>query len=89
MNYTDKTHEAVQLLKQMVTIPSFSREEEKVADLILQFMQAKGYQPIRTGNNIWTKCKCFNETLPTVLLDAHLDTVKPVSGWTHEPFSLE
>lgn len=89
MNYTDKTHEAVQLLKQMVTIPSFSREEGKVADLILQFMQAKGYQPTRTGNNIWTKCKCFNEALPTVLLDAHLDTVKPVSGWTHDPFSPE
>lgn len=89
MNYTDKTHEAVHLLKQMVAIPSFSREEEKVADLIFQFMKAKGYQPTRMGNNNWTKCKHFDETLPTILLDAHLDTVKPVSGWTHEPFSPE
>ena len=40
MNYTDKTHEAVHLLKQMVAIPSFSREEEKVADLIFQFMKS-------------------------------------------------
>ena len=89
MNYTDKTLEAVHLLKQMVAIPSFSREEEKVADLIFQFMKAKGYQPTRTGNNIWTKCKNYDEALPTILLDAHLDTVKPVSGWTHEPFSPE
>lgn len=87
MNYTDKTLEAVQLLKQMVAIPSFSREEEKVADLMLQFLQAKGYHPTRTGNNIWTKCKSFDDARPTILLDAHLDTVKPVSGWTHDPFT--
>ena len=87
MNYTEKTHEAVQLLKQMVAIPSFSREEGKVADLVQQFLQAKGYCPMRTGNNVWTKCKCYDESLPNVLLDAHLDTVRPVSGWKHDPFT--
>ena len=89
MNYTDKTHEAVQLLKQMVAIPSVSREEREVADLIQQCLQAKGYHPTRTGNNVWAKTKCYDESLPTVLLDAHLDTVRPVNGWTHKPFEAE
>ena len=89
MIYSDKTQEAVQLLKQMVAIPSFSREEGEVADLIQQFLEAKGYQPIRTGNNVWTKAHSYDKSLPTILLDAHLDTVKPVSGWTHEPFAAE
>ena len=80
MNYTDKTHEAVQLLKQMVAIPSFSREEGKVADLVQQFLEVKGYQPIRTGNNVWTKCKCYDESLLTVLLDADgKPVVTPIS----------
>ena len=89
MNYTDKTHEAVQLLKQLVATPSLSREEEEAADLIQQYLQTKGYEPVRKGNNVWSKCKAFNESLPTILLDAHIDTVKPVAGWTHDPFIPE
>jgi len=89
MNYTNKTQEAVQLLKQLVAIPSLSREEAAAADLIQQYLQAKGYEPIRTGNNVWSKCKKFNESLPTILLDAHIDTVKPVTGWIHDPFIPE
>lgn len=87
MNYTDKTREAVQLLKQLVTIPSLSREEAAAADLIQQYLQDKGYEPVRTGNNVWAKCKRFDDSLPTILLDAHIDTVKPVAGWTHDPFT--
>ena len=86
MNYTNKTLEAVQLLKQLVATPSVSREEAAAADLIQQYLQMKGYEPVRTGNNVWVKCKYFNESLPTILLDTHIDTVKPVSGWTHDPF---
>ena len=89
MNYTDKTHEAVQLLKQLVATPSLSREEAAATDLIQQYLETKGYEPVRTGNNVWSKCKTFNESLPTILLDAHIDTVKPVAGWTHDPFTPE
>lgn len=89
MNYTDKTQEAVQLLKQLVAIPSISREESAAANLIQKYLLDNGYEPVRTGNNVWTKCKRFDKLLPTILIDAHIDTVKPVAGWTHDPFTPE
>lgn len=89
MNYIDKAGEAVDLLKQLVSIPSFSREEGRVADFIESYLQAKGLKPQRNGNNVWVFSHNFDFSRPAILLDAHLDTVRPVSGWTCDPFTPE
>lgn len=80
------THDAIQLLQQMIAIPSYSGEEKKVADLLESFIEQRGYSVSRKGNNIWMLSPAFDTTKPTLLLNSHLDTVKPVAGWTHRPF---
>lgn len=40
----------------------------------------------REANNVWTVSPWFDENKPTILLNAHIDTVKPVSSWTRKPF---
>ena len=80
-------NEAVALLKQLIAIPSVSRDEGKAADLMEAQMTAWGLQPRREGNNLWCLCPDYEEARPTLLLNAHLDTVKPVSTWTRDPFT--
>ncbi|MBL7815235.1 MAG: M20 family metallo-hydrolase [Saprospiraceae bacterium] len=77
----------IQLLKDLIAQPSFSREEDKTADLIQQFLENRDIPTVRKGNNIWAKSKNYTEGLPNLLLNSHHDTVKPVAGWTRNPFS--
>lgn len=79
--------EAAQLLEDLIRIPSFSREENKTADLIQSFLAGKGVETHRSGNNIWAFASEYNPVLPTVWLNSHHDTVKPNSGYTKDPFS--
>ncbi|MFR9165715.1 MAG: M20 family metallo-hydrolase [Dysgonomonas sp.] len=79
-------YNAVELLEKMIAIPSFSKEEDKVADLIEKYITEKGFSPQRGKNNIWIKSSDFNPIKPTILLNSHIDTVKPVSGWIKNPF---
>lgn len=79
------TSDSLELLKQMIAIPSFSREENDVADFLEQFLKQKGLTPFRKGNNIWLFSKFYSPDKPTVLLNSHTDTVRPSSGWTYEP----
>ncbi len=85
-NIDKKTKDAVYLLTRMIEIPSFSREESAVADLVFDALQKDGLEPKRRGNNVWCVDPHYDIQKPTILFDAHLDTVKPVSGWTREPF---
>lgn len=78
--------QAVELLQQLISIPSFSREESKTADLIEQFMLEKGIRMHRKMNNLWAWNKDFDPEKPTILLNSHHDTVKPNSGYTRDPF---
>lgn len=70
----------------MVSIPSFSREESGVADLIENAIRLYGFKACRQGNNVWCIAPWFDESLPTLLLNSHIDTVKPADGWTTNPF---
>ena len=83
------TLEAVELLKQLIATPSVSRDETVAADIMQCFMQEKGLSPQRHGNNVWAVCSDFDNSKPTIMLNAHIDTVKPVNGWTHDPFTPE
>lgn len=82
-------YNAVDLLKEMINIPSFSREEHNVAEIIAAYMSQMGFEPQREGNNLWIQSKDFDESKPTILLNSHIDTVRPVSGWTKDPFTAE
>lgn len=79
-------YNATELLKKMISIPSFSKEEDQVADMLQLYIQSKGYQTFRIGNNIRVECPDYDKSKPTILLNSHIDTVKPVSGWTKDPF---
>ncbi len=80
------TEEAISLLKQLIAIPSFSKEEDKTADLIQNFLENKGIETSRKGYNIWASNKHFSKEKPTLLLNSHHDTVKPNAGYTNNPF---
>jgi acetylornithine deacetylase len=80
-------NEAIALLKQLIAIPSFSKEEEGTAQVIEQFLFAKGASPHRQGNNVWAFASPFQANLPTIWLNSHHDTVKPNTGYTQDPYS--
>ena len=82
------TQQAVDLLQQIICLPAPSREEGKRADFIEHFMREKGLQPHRHGHNLWSLAAHWDPQRPTLLLNAHIDTVHPVAGWTREPFSV-
>ena len=86
MEYKECTLDAVELLKQLIAIPSVSREEQQAADLLEQTMKQWGLNCQREANNIWVVDPHFDDNRPTLLLNAHIDTVKPVSSWTYNPF---
>ena len=79
--------EALGLLRQLIAIPSFSKEEEKTAALIAGYLQSKGIPAERLQNNIWAKNKYYDAGKPTLLLNSHHDTVKPNKAYTLDPFS--
>lgn len=80
------TEDAIGLLKQLIAIPSLSKEEDNTADLIEQFLQSKGVTAYRYLNNVWAKNKNFSADKPTLLLNSHHDTVKPNKAYTLNPF---
>ncbi|MCO6501014.1 MAG: M20 family metallo-hydrolase [Vicingus serpentipes] len=79
-------HKAISLLKQLIETPSLSREEDKTADLIHDFLKENEVVCFRSNNNVWAKNKHFDELKPTILLNSHHDTVKPGSDYTLDPF---
>ncbi|HHH50061.1 MAG TPA: M20/M25/M40 family metallo-hydrolase [Saprospiraceae bacterium] len=83
------TTEAIILLQSLIETPSFSKTEEKTAALLVQFFEKKSIPVFRKGNNIWVKSNNWDNNKPTILLNSHHDTVKPVSDWTRDPFEAK
>ena len=79
--------DAVELLKKLIATPSVSRNEKDAADIMEQTIRSYGFEPQREANNIWMIDPHYDESRPTLLLNAHIDTVKPVASWTRDPFS--
>lgn len=80
--------DTIDLLKNMIRIPSFSRDEGAVADFLERWMLTEGFAVRRLGNNLWMESDPADGR-PTILLNAHIDTVKPASGYTRDPFTPE
>mgnify|MGYP004476508309 FL=1 len=79
--------DAVELLKKLIATPSVSRNEKDAADIMEQTIRSYGFEPQREANNVWIIDPHYDESRPTLLLNAHIDTVKPVASWTRDPFS--
>ena len=87
MTTEELTQEAVSLLQKLIATPSVSRDESKAADIMQEAMESYGFTPTRVGNNLWIKSEDWSADRPTLLLNAHIDTVKPVASWTRDPFA--
>jgi acetylornithine deacetylase len=78
--------EHIDLLKNLISTPSFSGEEAETANLIERFLKEKTVAARRKLNNVWAFNKYFKPDLPTILLNSHHDTVKPSGDWESDPF---
>ena len=78
-------NDAVELLKALIAIPRISRNEAIASNLLEEWMTNWGLTPKREANNLWAVADNYNEAKPTLLLNAHIDTLKPVQTWTRNP----
>ena len=79
--------DTVELLKGLIGIPAFSREEGAACDFLAKWLDDNGFKNVhRVGDNLWMESEAPSGK-PTVLLNAHIDTVKPSAGYTRDPFS--
>lgn len=86
-NETTLYYNSIDLLKRMISTPSISREEKEISDLLERYMKEQDLHPERYGNNLLCKSVHYDKSKPTILLNSHMDTVKPVSAWTKDPYS--
>ena len=87
-NIEKLTAEAVELLREMVSIPSPSFHEDAVCSHISNWLTAKGVEHERVGNNIIAE-HIVDPSKPTLMLCAHIDTVVPCEGYTFDPYKPE
>src|SRR5206468_1207853 len=78
---------AIDLLKQLIATPSFSKQEDNSATLLHGFLEKNGITTNQYLYNVWAKNKFFDQNKPTLLLNSHHDTVRPNKGYTLDPFS--
>ena len=79
-------NEAVELLKTLIATPRESRNETEAANKLEAKMREWGMNPNREANDLWVVGDDFDEERPTLLLNAHIDTVKAVKTWTRNPY---
>ena len=79
--------DAVGLLKELISTPSFSKEEDETAGILCRFIGGKNIEHARVGNNVYALNKYYDANKPSILLNSHHDTVKPNKGYTFDPFS--
>lgn len=87
MNTEKLTQDAIKLLCTLIEIPSISREEKEAVDTLERILSEEYALPVkREGNNLWCIAQGYDEKRKTLLLNAHVDTVKPTSQWTRDPY---
>ncbi|HPS12858.1 MAG TPA: M20 family metallo-hydrolase [Prolixibacteraceae bacterium] len=86
MSLTQLSRNSIALLESLIQTPSLSRDEEGAATVIRDFFTRQGVPFSVLKNNTWCMNRYWDEKKPVILLNSHIDTVKPVDGWTHNPF---
>lgn len=89
MNIKQLKSEVIALLQELIATPSFSREESEVADIMEDWLKNRGFEVLRSGNNVWVHSIHSRVGKKVLLLNSHIDTVKPASGYTRDPFSAD
>ena len=87
MTQEEYVRDAIGLLSQLIATPSTSRNEKDAAVIMEKALRNFGFTPHREANNVWVIDPHFDEQKPTLLLNAHIDTVKPVDSWRRDPFA--
>jgi len=87
MEISQLCNDSIGLLKQMIATPSLSGQEEGVAEVIRDFIKSKSIPFFSLKNNTWCVNNYWDKSKPVILLNSHIDTVKPASGWTYDPFN--
>lgn len=77
---------SLDLLKKLIATPSFSKEENRAAEIIQEFFASHQVLSHRKGNNVWAINRYFDALKPTLLLNSHHDTVKPNPAYIRNPF---
>lgn len=80
------TEAAIALLHDLISIQSFSSEEDPTAKRIEQWFAEHDIPSKRENNNVYAFNAAFDPSKPTLLLNSHHDTVKPNSAYTKDPF---
>lgn len=80
---------AIDLLRRLIAVPSVSRSEDAAADVLVEVIREMGLTCSRKGNNVSIDDPCYDSRRPTLLLNAHIDTVRPSDSWTRDPFMPE
>jgi len=81
MNVTD----LLAFHRDLVSIRSISHDEGPIADMVTSFLQERGAEVQRWGDNV---VATVGEG-PHILLNSHLDTVPPCDGYTRDPWKVE
>lgn len=79
-------NESIENLQRLINTPSLSGQERKASEIIEAYLRKYGIKANRIKNNIYAYNKYFDKNRPTILLNSHIDTVKPNAGWTKEPY---
>lgn len=80
--------DAITLLQSLISVPSFSNEEDRAADLWEEWLKGKGVRDVRRfHNNVYALSLNWDSEKPVLLLNSHLDTVRPVDSYTRSPFN--
>jgi len=79
--------EAIDLLKELIATPSFSKEENDTADLLCAFFARNEIPFARVGNNIYARNKNYHSSRKSILLNSHHDTVRPNKAYSMDPFT--
>ena len=61
--------QCIEVLQKLINTTSFSKEEEKAAEVIRKFLKSKKIAFETKQNNTWVKNKHYNFLKPTILLN--------------------
>jgi acetylornithine deacetylase len=75
----------IDLLNSLVSIPSVSRDEAKIACFLHDWLASAGVKVRRMGDNVVAVVEGAKKG-PVFLLNSHLDTVSAKDGWLSDPW---
>jgi len=84
-----KTQKAIQLLQDLISIQSFSSQEDQTANRIEDWFKEHEIPFKRSNNNVYAFNQYFDKSKPTLLLNSHHDTVRPNRAYTRDPYQPE